>query len=88
MEEAIGINPNELDDNNVLHIRRVIYKGRAEERDQKELLPLDQPEHAELVCRLRMLDAGQQWVFHCRKGTPLNPGNGIAICTPLQKQLE
>ena len=77
IEEAIGIKPTDLDDNNVLHIRRVIYKGRAEEleEDQIQVLPLDQPEHAELVRRLRTLGGSHKWVFRSRKGTPLDPGN-------------
>jgi integrase len=75
IEEAIGIKPTDLDDNNVLHIRRVIYKGRVEELEEEQLLPLDQPEHADLVRRLRLLGAGHEWVFHSRKGTPINPGN-------------
>jgi integrase len=75
IEEAIGIKPTDLDENNVLHIRRVIYDGRVEELEQEQVLPLDQPEHAELVRRFRLLGAGQEWVFHSRKGTPINPGN-------------
>jgi integrase len=75
IEEAIGIKPDDLGDDNVLRIRRVIYDGRVEELEQEQILPLDQPEHAELVRRLRSLGAGHQWVFHSRKGTPLDPGN-------------
>jgi integrase len=77
IEEAIGIKPTDLDENNVLHIRRVIYKGRAEEleEEQIQLLPLDQPEHAELVRRLRSLGGNHKWVFRSRKGTPIDPGN-------------
>lgn len=75
IEEAIGIKPTDLDENNVLHIRRIIYKGRAEALEEEQLLPLDQPEHAELVRRLRSLGKGHEWVFHSRKGTPMNPGN-------------
>ena len=75
IEEAIGIKPSDLDDNNVLHIRRVIYNGRPEELEKEQLLPLDQPEHADLVRRLRSLGAGHEWVFHSRKGTPIDPGN-------------
>ena len=75
IEEAIGIKPTDLDENNVLHIRRIIYKGRAEALEEEQLLPLDQPEHAELVRRLRSLGEGHEWVFHSRKGTPISPGN-------------
>jgi len=75
IEEAIGIKPSDLDDNNALHIRRVIYKGRVEELEEEQVLPLDQPEHTELVRRLRLLGAGHEWVFRSRKGTPIDPGN-------------
>jgi integrase len=61
----------------VLHIRRVIYKGRVEELEENQIqvLPLDQPKHAELVRRLRTLGGNHKWVFRSRKGTPLDPGN-------------
>jgi len=75
IEEAIGIQPTDLDDDNVLHIRRIIYNGKVEELEEEQVLPLDQPEHAELVRRLRSLGKGHKWVFRSRKGTPLNPGN-------------
>jgi excisionase family DNA binding protein len=75
IEEAIGLKPSDLDGNNVLHIRRIIYNGRVEELEEEQLLPLDQPEHAELVRRLRSLGGNHEWVFRSRKGTPINPGN-------------
>jgi len=77
IEEAIGIKPSDLDVNNVLHIRRIIYKGRVQELEEAEeqVLPLDQPEHAELVRRLRALGADHEWVFRSCNGTPLDPGN-------------
>jgi integrase len=75
IEEAIGLKPTDLDDNNVLHIRRVIYKGRVEELEKEQVLPLGQREHAELVRRLRTLGANHEWVFRSREGTPLDPGN-------------
>jgi integrase len=77
IEEAVGIKPTDLDDNNVLHIRRVISNGRVEElaEVEQQVLPLDQPEHAELVRRLRVLGKDHEWVSHSRKGTPINPGN-------------
>ena len=77
IEEAIGIQPTDLDENDVLHVRRVICNGREQELDEEEqqVLPLDQPEHAELVRRLRALGKNHEWVFHSRKGTPINPGN-------------
>jgi integrase len=75
-EEAVGIQPEDLDSNNILHIRRVVYEGRVEQLEREELLPLDLPEHAELVRRMRVLGEGHKWVFHnVRKDTPLNLGN-------------
>lgn len=75
IEEAIGLKPGDLDDDDILHIRRIVYEGRVQELEKEQVLPLDSPEHAELVRRLRALGAGHEWVFHSRKGTPINPGN-------------
>jgi len=75
IEEAIAIKPADLDDANILHVRRVIYDGRVEELETEQVLPLDAPEHAELVQRLRALGQGQEWVFQSHAGTPINPGN-------------
>lgn len=75
IEEAIGIQPADLGDDNILRIRRVIYNGRVEELEDEQVLPLDQPEHAELVRRLRAVGKGHKWVFNSRRGTPINPGN-------------
>jgi integrase len=38
-------------------------------------LPLDGPEHVELVRRLRALGKNHEWIYHSRKNTPINPGN-------------
>ena len=75
IEEAIGLKPTDLDSDNILHVRRVIYNGRVEELETEQVLPLDAPVHAELVQRLRALGQGQEWVFQSRAGTPINPGN-------------
>jgi len=75
IEEAIGVKPTDLDSDNILHIRRVVYDGRVEELETEQVLPLDAAEHAELVQRLRALGDGHEWVFRSRKGTPINPGN-------------
>jgi len=53
---------------------RVVAR-KSLEPEKEQLLPLDQPEHAELVRRLRLLGAGHEWVFRSRKGTPIDPGN-------------
>jgi integrase len=75
IEEAIGLKPRDLDDDDILHIRRIIYEGRVQELEKEQVLPLDSPEHDELIRRLRALGAGHEWVFNSRKGTPINPGN-------------
>lgn len=75
-EEAVGIQPADLDSDNILHIRRVVYDGHVEELEREELVPLDAPEHAELIRRMRALGEGHKWGFHnLRKDTPLNLGN-------------
>jgi excisionase family DNA binding protein len=75
-EEAAGIQTVDLDDDNILHIRRVVYDGQIEELEQEELIPLDGPEHRELVGRMRKLGKGHKWLFHGpRKDTPLNLSN-------------
>lgn len=71
IEEAIGIQPGDLDDQNVLHIRRVIYNGRVEQLEREQELPLD----ADLAQRIRALGEGHTWVFRSRAGTPVNPCN-------------
>jgi len=63
IEEAIGLKPGDLDDNNILHIRRIIYDGNIEELAEEQLLPRDQPQHADLVRRLRALGKGHEWIF-------------------------
>jgi len=77
IEEAIGIKPTDVEDNNVLRIRRLICNGQVEElaEEEQQVLPLDQRDHAELVRRLRVLGKDREWVFHSRKGSPINPGN-------------
>jgi len=37
IEEAIGLKPDDLGSDNMLHIRRVIYNGRMEELDEEQL---------------------------------------------------
>lgn len=74
IEEAIGVKPADLDCDNILHIRRIIYNGHVEDLEEEQVLPLDTPSHAEVVLRLRALGEGHEWVFRSRKGTPINPG--------------
>jgi integrase len=75
IEEAIGLRPGDLDAENVLHVRRIIYNGQTTELEKEQTVPLDAPEHAELVRRLRAISADHEWVFCSRTGTPINPGN-------------
>jgi integrase len=70
-EEAIGLQPDDLDQNNVLHVRRVIYDRQMELLEKEKQFPLDAVVHADLIRRLRALGVGHQWVFHSRKGTPV-----------------
>ena len=76
IEEAIGVQPDDLDENNVLTIQRIIYNGKVVmlEPDEIEVLPLDDVVHGDLIRFIRA-SAGQRWVFQSRKGTPVNPGN-------------
>jgi len=80
IEEAIALRPSDLDEHNILHIRRVIYERSVVEFEQHEYerIPLDSPIHAELVRRLRQLGEGHDWIFRTRRGTPVDPHNGLA----------
>jgi integrase len=75
IEEAVGLQPDDLDSDNILRIRRIIYDGDVEELETEQVLPLDATVHADLICRLRTLGEGQKWVFPSRAGTPISPGN-------------
>ena len=74
-EEAVGLQPDDLDDNNILHIRRVIYGGQVEALKKEQHLQLDPVVHADLIQRMRALGKGAKWIFHSRAGTPINLGN-------------
>jgi hypothetical protein len=85
IEEAIGLKPTDLGSDNVLRIRRVIYNGKVEEVPE-QVLPLDAPEHAELVERLRALGEGHEWVFRSKAGTPISRAMPVAAtCTQRQR---
>ena len=83
IQAAIGIQPDDLDSDNVLRIHRVLYKGKAvlltEKEQQKSVFPLDalDANHADLIRRIRALGEGHEWVFRSRTGTPINPGNAL-----------
>lgn len=72
------LQPHDLDDDCVLHFRRIICKRRVEElkEDEKIHMPLDPVEHAELIQRLRKLGEGKKWIFQNRTGTPIDHNNG------------
>jgi integrase len=74
-EEAIGVQPTDLDEANVLHIRRIIYNGKVEILENEQSFPLDAVVHADLIRRIRALGEGHEWVFHSNVGTPINLGN-------------
>ena len=75
IEEATGLQPGDLDENNVLHIRRVVYGGEVEVLEKEQLVPPDSVMHADLIQRIRALGSGRNWVFQPRAGTPINSGN-------------
>jgi site-specific recombinase XerD len=77
-EEAAPLQPHDLDDDCVLHFRRIICKRRVEELNEHEQIhmPLDPVEHAELIQRLRKLGEGKRWIFQNRAGTPIDHNNG------------
>jgi integrase len=77
IEEAIALKPTDLDAQNVLHIKRVLFEGKVIELDEpeQEHIPLDSPMHAELVKRLRELGGNHEWIFRSQNGQPLNVGN-------------
>jgi hypothetical protein len=66
IEEATGLQPHDLDENNVLHIRRVVYEGEVEVLEKEQSLPLDSVVHADLIRRIRALGDGRKWVFQSR----------------------
>jgi integrase len=74
-EAAIGLQPPDLDVNNLLHVRRVIYKRRVIPLEKEECYPLDAVVHAELLQRLRSLGTGATWILHGRTGEPVDLGN-------------
>ena len=76
-EEAAPLQPHDLDDDCVLHFRRIIYKRRVVElkEDEQIHMPLDPDEHAELIQRLRKLGEGKKWIFQSRAGTPIDHNN-------------
>jgi integrase len=80
IEEAIALRPSDLDEHNILHIRRAIYERKLVEFEphEYERLPLDTPVHAELVRRMRQLGEGHEWIFRSEAGTPIDPRNGLA----------
>jgi integrase len=73
-EEAAALQPHDLDDDCVLHFRRIICKRRVVElkEDEQIHMPLDPVEHSELIQRMRKLGEGKKWIFQNRAGTPLD----------------
>jgi len=69
------LRPHDLDENNVLHIRRVVYQGKVEVLEKEPLLLLDSVVHADLIRPIRVSGVGKKWVFQSRAGTPVDSGN-------------
>ncbi len=71
-EEAAPLQPHDLDDDCVLHFRRIIYKRHIVELKEQIHMPLDpdDPWHAELIRRVRELGRGKTWIFQSRRKTP------------------
>lgn len=78
-EEVAPLQPHDLDDQNVLHFRRIICRRRVEElkEDEQIHMPLDPNDywHAELIRRLLKLGEGKKWIFQSRAGTPIDHNN-------------
>jgi hypothetical protein len=75
-EKAIGLKPADLDEESVLHVRRVICDRQEELLEKEKQFPLDAAVvHADLIRRMRALGEGQEWIFHSRKRTPIDLGN-------------
>ncbi len=79
IEEALALRPSDLDEHNILHIRRAIYERKLVEFEphEYERIPLDTPVHAELVRRMPQLGGGHEWIFRSEAGTPIDPGNAL-----------
>ena len=79
-EEVAPLQLHDLDDDYVLHFRRIICKRRVEElrEDEQIHMPLDPNDywHGELIRRLRKLGEGKKWIFQSRAGTPIDHNNG------------
>jgi len=77
-EEAAALQANDLDDDCVLHFRRITCKRRVVElkEDEQIHMPLDPVAHAELIQRMRKLGEGKKWIFQNRAGTPIDHNNG------------
>lgn len=78
-EEVAPLQPHDLDDDYVLHFRRIMYKRRVEElkEDEQIHMPLDPDDnrHGELIRRLRKLGTGTKWIFQSRTGTIADHNN-------------
>jgi integrase len=63
IEEAIALRPSDLDEGNILHIRRA-NSNRASTREFRLTLP----HTAELVKKLRQIGEGHEWVVSQSEG--------------------
>lgn len=84
--EAIAIKDSDFD-GTMLHVTRRICDGDVDTvKTEGSFRVLPIPE--ELLTRLRGLGAGG-WIFRCREGTPVNPGNALKrYVRPAAKELK
>jgi hypothetical protein len=87
-EEAIGLKPADLDEENVLHVRRVIYARQEELLEKEKQFPLDAAVmHADLIRRLRALGEGQEWISILGNERPsISATLAVVIFIPVREQ--
>ena len=85
--EAIAIKWSDFE-GDVLHVQRRMYEGKidtAKTRDSERRIPIPPA----LLERMKALDKTGEWIFHGRRGVPLNPGNSLKrYIRPVAKELK
>ena len=84
--EAIAIKWSDFE-GDVLHVQRRMYEGKIDTtktRDSERRIPIPPA----LLERMKALDKTGEWIFHGRRGVPLNPGNSLKrYIRPVAKEL-
>jgi len=84
--EAIAIKWSDFE-GDVLHVQRRMYEGKIDttkSRDSERRIPIPQA----LLERMKALEKAGEWIFHGRRGVPLNPGNSLKrYIRPVAKEL-